>query len=193
MAYEQFPDFVTTRGTKLPILNLKGKPYLQVAHRIAWFREDHPTNKIIASAQTSNNDYVLFKAEIFRKDDTLWVTAHKREDQKHFADFIEKAETGSIGRALALIGYGTQFTASEFDEGERLADAPVGQVKNINRDRLLADVYAYVKKMTEATSAETTKTFMLSHGFPSWDDVIKAPTEKIQALSAKLREELRDG
>jgi hypothetical protein len=46
-----------------------------------------------------------------------------------FSVYIEKAETGSIGRALAMCGYGT-LQAPEFDEQERLADAPVE--KNVN-------------------------------------------------------------
>jgi hypothetical protein len=40
---------------------------------------------------------------------------------------MEKAETGAIGRALALIGYGTQFCADELDEGDRIVDAPVAK------------------------------------------------------------------
>ena len=39
---------------------------------------------------------------------------------------MEKAETGSIGRALAYCGYGTQFAASELEEApERPVDAPI--------------------------------------------------------------------
>jgi ribosomal protein S27AE len=37
---------------------------------------------------------------------------------------MEKAETGSVGRALSLCGYGTQF-ASELEEGQRIVDAPI--------------------------------------------------------------------
>ena len=36
----------------------------------------------------------------------------------------EKAETKAVGRALAMLGYGTQF-APELDEGERIVDSPV--------------------------------------------------------------------
>ena len=39
-------------------------------------------------------------------------------------DYIEKAETGAIGRALAMCGYGT-LQAPGFDEQDRLADTPV--------------------------------------------------------------------
>jgi len=54
-------------------------------------------------------------------------TSHKFEDAVGFADFREKAETGAIGRALALIGYGTQFCADELDEGARIVDSPIGK------------------------------------------------------------------
>jgi hypothetical protein len=42
-----------------------------------------------------------------------------------FPEFMEKAETGALGRALALIGYGTQFCADDLDEGDRIVDSPV--------------------------------------------------------------------
>ena len=41
----------------------------------------------------------------------------------------KETETGAIGRALAMCGYGT-LQAPEFDEQDRLADTPV--VKNAN-------------------------------------------------------------
>jgi hypothetical protein len=58
------------------------------------------------------------------------ATARKRETENGFPDYIEKAETGAVGRALAMCGYGT-LQAPEFDEGERLADAPFAQEKKI--------------------------------------------------------------
>ena len=129
---------VTAKGTELPLLNLKGKPYLQVAHRIVWFREEHPNGRIITSILTDiKDDFAVVRAEIYTADSIL-VTAVKREDKTHFPDYLEKAETGAIGRALALAGYGTQFEP-EFDEGERLADAPIPiakkqkqEIKNID-------------------------------------------------------------
>ena len=41
-----------------------------------------------------------------------------------FLHVVGKAETGAVGRALAMCGYGT-LQAPEFDEGERIADAPL--------------------------------------------------------------------
>jgi hypothetical protein len=58
------------------------------------------------------------------------ATARKKETEIGFPDYIEKAETGAIGRALAMCGYRT-LQAPEFDEQDRLADASV-QKKNAN-------------------------------------------------------------
>jgi hypothetical protein len=120
-------SFTTPKGTELPVMDLKGKPYLQVAHRIQWFREDHPDWSITTELKTGS-DFCLAKAEIKDVNGKVIASAHKQETKVHFADFIEKAETGSIGRALANCGYGTQFALNDLDEGDRLADAPVNTV-----------------------------------------------------------------
>jgi hypothetical protein len=74
--------------------------------------------------------YAIFHATITDENGRVVAEGTKMEDSKGFADFLEKAETGSIGRALGILGYGTQF-APEFDEVDltvanpRIVDAPV--------------------------------------------------------------------
>lgn len=124
--------FTTSKGTELPLLNLKGKEYLQVAHRLVWFREVHPTG-ILKTTMLSHQgegqlEYAVFKTEVYvdtERGPMCIATGHKKETRGDFPDFMEKSETGSIGRALALAGFGTQFTGDELNEGNRLADAPV--------------------------------------------------------------------
>jgi len=118
-------SFKTPKGTTLPLLDLKGKSYLQVAHRLVWFREDHQDWSITTSV-TYNDTVSVARAEIKDNSGHTIATAHKRETADGFFDFIEKSETGAIGRALALCGYGTQFT-DDLEEGERLADSPVSR------------------------------------------------------------------
>lgn len=103
--------------------------YLPVAARVAWFRKDHPYWAIVTEIEHLADKAVVMKATI--KDSVGWViaTARKKETEAGFPDYIEKAETGAIGRALAMCGYGT-LQAPEFDEQDRLADAPVE--KNAN-------------------------------------------------------------
>lgn len=124
--------FKTAKGTELPLLNLKGKEYLQVAHRLVWFREVHPTGilktTMLAHQGEGNTEYAVFKTEVYvdtERGPMCIATGHKKETRGDFPDFMEKSETGSIGRALALAGFGTQFTGDELNEGNRLADAPV--------------------------------------------------------------------
>ena len=54
------------------------------------------------------------------------ATAHGSEGCADFLEYLEKAETKAIGRALALLGYGTQF-APEFDEEHRIVDSPIAR------------------------------------------------------------------
>lgn len=118
-----FAPKITSKGTELPLLNLKGKPYLQVAHRLVWFREDKPEAEIKTTVIDLKETYAIMKAEIIVEGRVLG-SGHKKETEENFSDFIEKAETGAIGRALAMAGYGTQFDP-DLDEGDRLADSPV--------------------------------------------------------------------
>ena len=124
-------QFKTKQGTILPIMNLKGKDYLQVAHRLVWLREERPLWSIETEIVKLEEKFALARATIRDEAGRVIATGHKREDAGHFGDFIEKAETGAVGRALAYCGYGTQFCADELDEGDRIADAPTTPAKKI--------------------------------------------------------------
>jgi hypothetical protein len=100
--------------------------YLPVAARIAWFRREHPDWSIITKCVQLANKAVIMKATIKNAEGRIIATARKKETEIGFPDYIEKAETGAVGRALAMCGYGT-LQAPEFDEAERLADAPVAK------------------------------------------------------------------
>lgn len=117
----------TPKGTDLPLLNLRGKEYLEVKYRLVWFREDHPQWAIETELLSVNDESAYARATIKDESCRVIATSHKFENKKGFPDFIEKSETGAIGRALALIGYGTQFCADELDEGDRIVDAPVSR------------------------------------------------------------------
>lgn len=111
------------------MMKLKGKDYLQVAWRLVWFREEHPDFGINAEALSLTDDHAVFKATITNQDGIQVSSGHGSESKKDFGDFIEKAETKAIGRALAMLGYGTQFAADELDEGERIVDSPINRTR----------------------------------------------------------------
>lgn len=98
--------------------------YLPVAPRIAWFRKEHANWSIITKAVRLVDKAVVMKAIIKDAEGRVIATARKKETENGFPDYIEKAETGAVGRALAMCGYGT-LQAPEFDEGERITDSPI--------------------------------------------------------------------
>ena len=104
-----------------------GRSYLPVSARIVWFRQEHPDWGIHTEPIEINHEkqYAVFRAIIYNAEGKLMSMGTKKEDVKGFGDYMEKAETGAVGRALALCGYGTQF-APELDEatGGRFADSP---------------------------------------------------------------------
>lgn len=114
----------TPKGTELPLLDLRGKPYLQVQWRIVWFREECPKHTIETDFVSVNDTSAFARAVVKDESGRVLAVAHKFEDQQGFPDFREKAETGAIGRALAMIGFGTQFCVGDFDEGPRVVDSP---------------------------------------------------------------------
>lgn len=125
-------DFVTVRG---------GGLYLPARRRIAWMRGEvvpHPdwtidtypeeVEKGDYKAGKVSGGYARYRAAIFDDTGRLVATGTKTEYSERFTDYVEKAETGAIARALAVAGYGTE-AALDLDEGyedDRLADAPVG-------------------------------------------------------------------
>lgn len=120
--------FTTPKGTKLPLMDLKGKDYMQPAHRLVWFREDHPDWSLITELKQFSKG-VSFEARILDETGRVLATAHAYQTPDDFKHgFIEKCETKAVGRVLSFVGYGTQF-AADIDEEEVLADSPLPTVK----------------------------------------------------------------
>jgi hypothetical protein len=106
-----------TIETKMVHLDLDRETEEEV---FAWNNETRRSEKVVKRA----NGFVIFRAIV--KDGKGGIaTGTKSEKAASFSDYIEKAETGAIGRALAALGYGTQFTGDDLDEAHRIVDAPV--------------------------------------------------------------------
>lgn len=125
----------TTKGTQLPLLNLKGKDYLQVAYRIQWFTEEEKRFTVNSNFLVLTDDQTVCQVTISTFNEKGEVVRQaqgtKRETKKDFPDHTEKAETGAMGRALIELGYGTQFALADLDEGNRLADSPLPAIPKV--------------------------------------------------------------
>jgi len=131
----------TPKGTALPLVNLKGKDYLMVGHRLQWFNEIETNFRIETDFLLVTDEQTVARAvvTVFDKEgkEIKRASATKRETKKDFPDHTEKAETSAVGRALAMLGYGTQFALSDLDEGDRLADSPVVDTKSTSNSTVV--------------------------------------------------------
>jgi hypothetical protein len=105
--------------------------YLEVKWRLVWLRTDHPDADIDTQLMSPpDTGEAIFKARITIPSGGA-ATGWGSETPNDFRDYLEKAETKAIGRALAALGYGTQF-CPDFDFGApagKLVDAPVTRSK----------------------------------------------------------------
>jgi len=99
--------------------------YLAVKWRVMWFRDVYPEGTIDTEHITLNDNQAVFRARVCQVSDGMvrgTATGYGSETAGDFRDYIEKAETKAVGRALATLGYGTQYIP---DDGDRIADSPV--------------------------------------------------------------------
>lgn len=109
------------------LTEISGRSYLEVKWRLVWLRERHPDAAIETELVKDDGASATFKARVVIPGGGS-ATGWGQETYNDFADYLEKAETKSLGRALAALGFGTQFS-KEFEDGGgsgRSADAPVG-------------------------------------------------------------------
>ena len=127
------------------LTDLGGRDYLEVKWRLLWLRTEHPDAVIETELVKHTPGLALFRARVTVPGAGI-ATGWGSETAGDFEDYIEKAETKALGRALAALGYGTQF-CEDFDfsaerpdrsqrrranpakppanDGHRVVDAPV--------------------------------------------------------------------
>src|SRR5829696_849910 len=89
-----------------------GADYLDVKWRLLWLRKEHPDAEIVTELVQHDPQMAIFKATVTVPTGGK-ATGYGSETASDFPDFIEKAETKAIGRALNALGYGAQFGDSQ--------------------------------------------------------------------------------
>jgi hypothetical protein len=177
----------TPAGTILPLVNLKGKQYLMVAYRMQWLNEIYKKFDIKTEYLLLTDDQTICKSTVTLMDDSGVVVksaqATKRETKKDFPDHTEKAETAAIGRALAMMGFGTQFALSDLDEGQRLADSPLApapkaEAKPAEKSPVVNNPAPAKTGFTKKTTA-VVKPTVVTNSKP-----VEAPKPAVQQLAA---------
>lgn len=91
------------------LTSLDGRDYLEVKWRIMWLRTEQPDAVIETALHRDDGATAVFKAKVTLPSGA-GATGWGQETYQDFRDYVEKAETKALGRALAALGFGTQFT-----------------------------------------------------------------------------------
>ncbi len=113
---------------KLIPLTMRGvvREYLEVKWRVFWFRSENPDGEITTELLNLDDKRAVVQARVFVDGHCIGCGIGS-ETIGDFVDYIEKAETKAVGRALAIAGYGTQFCTEldmDIDGKEKLVDTP---------------------------------------------------------------------
>ncbi len=118
------------------LTRINGAEYLEVKWRLVWLREQHPNAIVETTLHAADDRQAIFKATVSIPGGGS-ATGWGSESPNDFRDFLEKAETKALGRALAALGFGTQFCPDhEFGaDQQRVVDSPVRFNPNRSRQR----------------------------------------------------------
>jgi len=115
---------------------VSGARYLEVKWRVLWLRTVHPDAQIETEMMSHEGQLAIFRARVSIPGAGS-ATGWGQEQYNDFKDYIEKAETKALGRAIAALGFGTQFVMDDGSGADRPVDSPVrsqGQQQRQNDD-----------------------------------------------------------
>lgn len=134
------------------LTDLRGQAYLEVKWRLVWAHDYCAANDYRLEMDTEHiamsDDFAAFKARVRITDSNGMVVKAATgygtgKPGGMITDFIEKAETKALGRALAASGFGTQF-CEDYDfgaeEAGRVVDSPVARTGNPQRGAVVTDL-----------------------------------------------------
>lgn len=102
-------------------IRIHGEDYVRVRDRLSLLRRDHPEARVETELVQLDREqhFALFRARIELPTGAL-ATGWGSESADDFGDYIEKAETKALGRALVALGYGSDAGASASDDSSQV-------------------------------------------------------------------------
>ena len=114
-----YEEIAKANATITPI-DIKGKPYVDVAQRIKAFRMVHPDGGIITELLSMKDGVCVIRATVNDAGgSTLGTgTAYEKEDSTFInkTSYIENCETSAVGRALGMAGFGIDASVCSVEE-----------------------------------------------------------------------------
>jgi hypothetical protein len=125
-----------------PPRNDRFEDYVPVAERLERFYERFPDGRVITHIIEHNSEsgFVLMRAEVYRSPDDAQpaATGHafevRGESYVNKTSYIENCETGSVGRALALLGFEVKrgiASREELEKNSRMTNDKTTRASNV--------------------------------------------------------------
>lgn len=158
-------------------ITIKGKQYATVAARVQAFRELCPDGLIHTEIIRMEDGVVLMQAEVKDETGKLLATGYAQERETasmiNRTSYVENCETSAIGRALAMLGLGSEENIASSQEvfaaqaqQEQMAKASEPDHSNEKCSEIeLATLEAMAKKAFHVDDIGTI--------FPSWPNLTK--------------------
>lgn len=171
-------------------IKIKGKDYATVAARVQAFRELCPDGLIHAEIISINDGVVLMQAQVKDENGKLLATGYAQEKENasmiNKTSYIENCETSAVGRALAMLGLGSEENIASSQE-VYAAQAQQAQMENTEDHAKemcseidLASLEALTKKAFPGKSMEQV--------YNGWPNITKAQYAAAIDVIRKLQE-----
>lgn len=134
----------------------KGKFYADVAGRVQAFRELCPNGSISTEVVRLDGDMCVIKATVCDEEGRVLGTGHAYEressTQINRTSFIENCETSAVGRALGMIGIGSESSMATAEE----------MVNALNQQKEIEDLRIEILRMAKG-DANAVDNFVAAH------------------------------
>ena len=116
--------YESTRLPGKPLLDIKGKPYVEVKERVKAYWELYSKGRIVTEIIHFDlkEGNVIIKASVYDSEGNIKGDGHAHEFQAdrtsmvNKTSFIENCETSAIGRALGVFGIGIDASIASAEE-----------------------------------------------------------------------------
>lgn len=107
-------------NSDIATIDVHGKDYAMVAARVQKFREICAGGTIDTTVCDLDDEHVMIQAKIYDEKDHLLAsgTAEERKDSSQInrTSYVENCETSAVGRALGMLGIGSEQNMASADE-----------------------------------------------------------------------------
>lgn len=124
-------------------MKIRGKEYVEVSERVQIFRRDYPAHRLDTSVLFKEPGYVMMKTVVSDPEGNIISTGIAEEvrgepmlpngrENINYDNYVEIAETSSVGRALGFLGIGINGGIASADEVSNAVEKREARSDDVN-------------------------------------------------------------